>query len=170
MKIKRKRNAAASHPRSAFSAELGAIRAAMGKREYASALQALSAAAAGSADPVARAKIATLTAETQYQMSRYEEAAKYYRAAASLGQKSSPQGEDYWLLPTLGEIRSLLKSQRLDEALQRSAVTIQYIARQLHRRFLRKARNEEGAYRNEICNRRMTKPLRKKIKQVPVRY
>jgi hypothetical protein len=35
---------------------------------------------------------------------------------------------------------------------------------------LRKTRSEEGAYRNEICNRRTTKLLRKKIKQAPVGY
>jgi len=41
-------------------------------------------------------------------------------------------------------------------------------ARWLHRRFLRRARSDEGAYRDEICNRGTTKLLRKKIKQAPV--
>jgi hypothetical protein len=39
------------------------------------------------------------------------------------------------------------------------AMTIQYIARQLRRRFLRKARNEESAYRNEICLPSQSEPF-----------
>ncbi len=41
-------------------------------------------------------------------------------------------------------------------------------ARWLRRKFLRRARSDEGAYRIEICNRGTTKLLREKIEQAPV--
>lgn len=121
MKWKRdgNRSVSGSEPSSAFSRGLRQVTRLIGERDFENALERLSSALATAQTPDQKARILALVAKTQELLGRDLAASEQYAAAAQLGSRPDVE-QDAWLEPALGEVRTLLKAQSLDDALSRS--------------------------------------------------
>ncbi len=104
-------------PRSVLSQQLREVNTLLGRKRHGEALQLLNDASESVTLEVEKAKIITLVAQSQYDLGRYEEAERQFARAAELGAKHGLDPQKY-LNPSLGRIRSVLKRNKVQKALQ----------------------------------------------------
>jgi tetratricopeptide (TPR) repeat protein len=91
----------------------------IGKQEFEKALSVLNRLAAQNpSDPQRLSQIASLAADSQYGLARYQEAIDLYKMASS--HLANEKRIQYWIRPALGEVRALLKSIEVDAAYARA--------------------------------------------------
>ncbi len=91
----------------------------IGKQEFEKALSVLNRLAAQNpSDPQRLSQIASLAADSQYGLARYQEAIDLYKLASS--HLANEKRIQYWIRPALGEVRALLKSIEVDAAYARA--------------------------------------------------
>ena len=91
----------------------------IGKQEFEKALSVLNRLAAQNpSDPQRLSQIASLAADSQYGLARYQEAIELYKLASS--HLANEKRIQYWIRPALGEVRALLKSIEVDAAYARA--------------------------------------------------
>lgn len=91
----------------------------IGQQEFAQALKVLDKLAAKNlSDPQRLSQIASLAADSQYGLARYQEAIELYKVASS--HLASEKRIQYWIRPALGEVRALLKSIEVEAAHNRA--------------------------------------------------
>ncbi len=135
MKTKRHENRRISgaQPPDNFSLQLRLASACIGRGQIEQALASLDGLSSVADTPRKKAKIAAMVARSQALLGRHDDALKYYQAASKHGARILMEPE-YWLEPSLGEVRVLLGAQRLEDALAK-ANGIASLARQNQSQF-----------------------------------
>jgi tetratricopeptide (TPR) repeat protein len=115
----RKRRPTGKPPKSQFSVKLAGVQEAYQSGEVESALAALDELSTGHADdPKTLSRIVSTVADAGRDQGSFDDAVEHYRRSLEI----LDEGEDVrlWLRPAIGEISSLLKAVRVEEAVQRA--------------------------------------------------
>lgn len=121
---KNKRSSEIAAPRSAFSKALREANEKVRAKDYASGLGILNTLAVGEVDPGRLGKILILTAESQFRLGRYMEAAEIY--SKSKEQLRTPPHPS-WFSAAYGEISSLLKAVQTLQAYTKALEAVKLI-------------------------------------------